>query len=85
MEIKGTNNSVYCFSTVEPGLQRDVWKNIDGAALSNLEVDDRFPDKPDETSILKVFDGPRNNGDNYGSRISGYFRVRTTDLYIKTG
>ena len=65
----------FCFSEAQPGLNRQLWKNVPGEKLSNLQADSRFPDKPDETSKLDVFDGPKDVADNYGTRIYGYFRV----------
>lgn len=60
---------------VEPGLRMETWKNIGGNRLSNLRADDRFPSKPDESSTLKMFDIGKDRFDNYGAKVSGFFRV----------
>ncbi len=53
----------------------ETWKNIKGSRLSNLLANDRFPNKPDEVTTLKTFDTGKDRLDNYGSRLSGFFRV----------
>ena len=56
-------------------MRYEIWKNVGGSRLSNLQAESRFPNKPDEVTMLKVFDAPKDRGDSYGSRISGFFRV----------
>jgi hypothetical protein len=60
---------------VEPGVRMETWKNIKGNRFSNLQADDRFPNKPDYIATLKTFDIGKDRLDNYGARVSGFFRV----------
>ena len=61
--------------TVKPGLRMETWKFVKGNRLSNLQADNRFPNKPDEVATLKTFDIGKDRMDNYGARVSGFFRV----------
>jgi hypothetical protein len=53
----------------------ETWKNVKGSRLSNLQADDRFPNKPDDIATLKTFDTGKDRMDNYGAKVSGFFRV----------
>ncbi|XP_047144351.1 uncharacterized protein LOC100203426 isoform X9 [Hydra vulgaris] len=63
------------------GLIREVWYNIPGYSISDLTSNINFPSKPSSTEVLDKFDAPFNVDDNYGSRISGYFRAPDTGDY----
>ena len=61
---------VWSFSTVG-GVIREVWTDISGNALTNLINHPGYPDQPDLTERLSLFEGPTDWADNYGTRILG--------------
>ena len=69
-------------STVEITRQRGAvlerWDGIDGYLTRKLLEDPRFPSMPTYVSYTQTFGEPVNWGDNYGSRITGYFVPKQT-------
>ena len=68
--------------SVKPGLRLETWKNIRGNRLSNLQANNRFPNKPDEVTTVKIFDIGKDRMDNYGARVSGFFRVCKLNILL---
>lgn len=58
------------------------WDGIDGYLCKNLLQDPRFPSMPTYLSYTPTFSEPINWGDNYGSRIRGYFVPQETGPHI---
>lgn len=54
----------------------ESWNNVGGSLIYMLKQDPRYPDKPDTTSITPNMASPPNTGDNYGLRLSAYYKVR---------
>ena len=80
--MENSFNNEKLFLLVKPGLRLETWKNIRGNRLSNLQANDRFPNKPDEVTTVKIFDIGKDRMDNYGARVSGYFRVCKLDIQL---
>ncbi len=64
------------------GITRDWWTGITGTNVTDLTTNAAYPNNPTGTETLTtVFEGPTNFGDNYGTRIRGYFYAPTTGSY----
>ena len=57
----------------QQGAILERWDGIDGYLDRKLLEDPRFPDMPTSVKYTPTFSEPTNWGDNYGSRIIGYF------------
>ncbi|XP_074627228.1 uncharacterized protein LOC141885237 isoform X4 [Acropora palmata] len=64
-----------------PGVQREVWRGVQGNTITDLALYKDYPKHPTETTIVQDFDTPKNEGDNYGSRVKGYFVAPYTGTY----
>ena len=62
-------------------LYREVWEGIGGGSVQNLTSNKKFKEEPDTTEYISDFDAPRNVGDNYGQRISGFLIPPLTGEY----
>ena len=56
----------------------EYWLNIPGTSVSDLRADPDFPNNPDGTNYLTIFEAPTNWADSYGARIRGYIHPPTT-------
>ncbi|HEY2952755.1 MAG TPA: immunoglobulin domain-containing protein, partial [Verrucomicrobiae bacterium] len=62
---------------------RLIYDGIPGNAVSNLTAAPAFPDSPTRTETLTMLlEGVPDDGDNYGSFISGYVEAPLTGSYI---
>ena len=59
----------------------EVWESIGGGSVQNLTSNKKFKEEPDTTEYISDFDAPRNVGDNYGQRISGFLIPPLTGEY----
>lgn len=66
----------------QPGVIIELWQGIDGYLIEELLEDPRFPDMPTKVFYSPIFQQPRNWGNNYGSRIRGYFVPQKPGLHI---
>ncbi|KAL9988893.1 hypothetical protein ACROYT_G003385 [Oculina patagonica] len=57
----------------QKGAVLERWDGIDGYLVRKLLEDPRFPDMPTYLSYTSTFSEPIDWGNNYGSRIRGYF------------
>lgn len=64
-----------------PGVQREVWRGVQGTTVTDLVLSHDYPNKPTETTVVPDFDAPKNVGDDYGSRMRGYFVAPYTGTY----
>lgn len=64
-----------------PGVKREVWRGVKGTTITDLATQKDYPNNPSEASIIEDFDAPKNEGDDYGSRIRGYFVAPYTGTY----
>ncbi|MBK1882373.1 cadherin domain-containing protein [Luteolibacter pohnpeiensis] len=62
-------------------VKREVWNNVTGKEVEYLTALSSYPDHPDSTSYISMFEAPQNVGDNYGQRLSGYLRAPETGSY----
>ena len=62
-------------------LYREVWEGIPGDRVQQLTANKKFKEEPDSTEYISALDAPRNVGDNYGQRISGYLIAPLTGEY----
>jgi len=75
---------VWSFTTTIEGLGRvgfDMWENIDGATLDNLEEAPAYPDNPTWSDVLTEFATADSIGDDYGARIYGWLYAPLTGDY----
>ena len=66
----------------QPGVTMQIWKNIPGNNVYQLKENPRFPDKPDSSSVIPNMATPVNTMDNYGLRLTAYYKVLR--IYIPT-
>jgi regulation of enolase protein 1 (concanavalin A-like superfamily) len=75
---------VLSFTTPPRGvgrILREVWYGIGGTAIADLTSDPRFPNSPDESGYLSIFESPTNVADNYGQKVSGFLLPPNTGDY----
>ena len=65
-------------------LTRQYWNGISGNAVSALTSSANYPNNPSGTSYLTSFQGPTNNGSNYGTRVRGYIIAPQSGNYVFT-
>jgi hypothetical protein len=63
-------------------LNREVYKDIGGGALTDLTNSRKYPNWPDEESFVDLFETPPNVLDNYGVRLSGFVLPPVSGPYI---
>lgn len=69
-----------CIATGE--LRYEIWKNVSGVRISDLQNASNYPSLPDSVIILDQFvQGLTNYGSDYGSRISGLLCPPQTGYY----
>ena len=64
------------------GAVLERWDGIDGYLTQNMLHDPRFPSMPTYFSYASTFTEPINWGNNYGSRIRGYFVPLLTGPHV---
>ena len=57
----------------QQGVILERWDKIDGYLVKRLLEDPRFPTIPTYAGIRPTFSEPDNWGENFGSRLRGYF------------
>ena len=62
-------------------MKREVWRSVPGPTITQLATNQDFPSSPSEVQIISDFDTPRNEGEDYGARVSGYFIAPYTGNY----
>ncbi|MBI9016825.1 MAG: cadherin-like domain-containing protein [Phycisphaerae bacterium] len=62
-------------------ITRQVWNNINGSSVADLTSSPKYNEAPDSEEKLTSFKAPQNSGDNYGSRIIGFLKPRTSGDY----
>jgi len=72
-------NSNTC--TASGTILMERYDDISGSAISNLIQALNYPENPSLSSELTLFEAPRNQGDNYGVRMSGYLCPPETGVY----
>lgn len=60
-------------------IEREKWTNITGTSVTQIPA---MTEDPDAVTSLSSFETPRNEGDNYGSRIRGFVCVPETGNYV---
>ncbi len=66
----------------QPGLLREVYSDISGTSLADLEAVPTFPDYPSSRTIVTGgFEVPVDLGDNYGQRLHGFVLPPATGNY----
>ncbi|MBK7382868.1 MAG: PQQ-dependent sugar dehydrogenase [Flavobacteriales bacterium] len=65
-------------------LQRQLWIGLSGSNVSDLTSSPNYPNDPSSTTTLTSFQGPTDQGDNYGTRVRGYIIAPQTGSYIFT-
>ena len=75
----GTSTSVVNLHVADTGstIVREYWSGISGTDLASIPVHS----PPTSTSTLSSLQAPTNDGDDYGSRIRGYFTAPTSGNY----
>ena len=63
------------------GVIRELWNDVSGYKISDLTSNPDFPNNPSSIEVLDKFDAPFNVGDNYGSRVRGFFKAPETGYY----
>ena len=86
-EFDGTDTivgNVWSFTTTGPEngtIVMEMWDNVSGNLISDLENDPWYPDTPSSTQLLTEFSTADSIGDNYGARIYGWLYVPLTGEY----
>jgi hypothetical protein len=60
---------------------REWWLDIEGTNVTDLTSDSRYPNDPDGSEFLDLFEGPRNWGNDYGSRLYGWLMTPESGEY----
>lgn len=63
-------------------LLREYWTGIGGSDLVGLTTNPNYPDSPDGSGSINLFQGPSNWNDEYGTRIRGYIIAPESGEYI---
>lgn len=63
------------------GIKRQVWTGVTGSTVADLTALGTYPNSPNSTSYLDIFETPANSADNYGQRLSGYLRAPDSGSY----
>lgn len=73
-----------CFPDISSGqsIRHEIWNGANAGKLVNLKNNPDFPDKPDFSGVLTVFEVGESTGDNYGTRISGFIIPPQTGEYL---
>lgn len=73
----------YLTESSEWGVVREVWYGIGGMAVTDLTLNNRYPNYPDYRQIIAgSFAAPPNTADNYGQRMHAYLRAPRTGSYV---
>ena len=75
---------VWSFTSTLPGLGmivREKWNNIYSDSLEALKNHGKYPDRPDETTVITRFETGTDLGENYGGRIHGWLYAPLTGNY----
>jgi len=75
---------VWSFETVAPGpgkIIREWWFDISGSNVSDLTNNARYPNSPDGSEFVSLFEGPENWAEQYGSRFRGWLFLPETGDY----
>jgi len=75
---------VWSFTAAIPGLGtiiQEIWYDVYSESLEALKNHWKYPDQPDETTVLTRFETGNNLGENYGGRIHGWLYVPLTGNY----
>jgi hypothetical protein len=75
---------VWSFTSTIPGLGtivQEIWYDVYSDNLDALKNHWRYPDQPDETTVLRRFETGDNLGENYGGRIHGWLYAPLTGDY----
>ncbi|MFC1584982.1 immunoglobulin domain-containing protein [Fibrobacterota bacterium] len=67
--------------TITNGLLREAWTGVAGSLISDLTGSPDYPDNPDVSDFLTIFETPTNWADNYGTRIRGYVHPPVSGNY----
>jgi len=59
-------------STAKGAITREWWLGISGGTVADLTNHPRYPDSPDGSELLDLFEGPTHWDDDYGSRLYGW-------------
>ena len=69
-----------CLVITERGAKMQMWTRIGSHRLNTLLRNRRFPRRPDMTINVPGLKSPVNMDDNYGLRLTTYYRVRTHSI-----
>jgi hypothetical protein len=75
---------VWSFTATIPGLGtifQEIWYDVYSESLEALKNHWKYPNQPDETTLLNRSETGNNLGDNYGGRIHGWLYVPLTGNY----
>lgn len=63
------------------GLRWDVFHDPSGTTITDMVNSEKYPNQPDTGEVLDRLEIPRDTGDNYGGRLTGYLSVPQTGNY----
>ena len=78
VSLFGTRYILLSVLVAESGVVMEIWNNIPGSNIMDLKQDKRFPNKPDSASVVPTMATKVNIGDNYGLRLTAYYKVNAT-------
>lgn len=64
------------------GVLRELWQSVQGNYVANFTSSSRYQDSPDIKDAINHFSAPWNIGDNYGQRLTSFYRAPKTGAYI---
>lgn len=74
--LTDSNELSYRLSTgFRRGVIREIWQAVSGQHVYNLTSSSEYQENPTIKDILNHFDAHKNIGDNYGQRLTTFYRV----------
>ncbi|KAL9968685.1 hypothetical protein ACROYT_G020803 [Oculina patagonica] len=64
------------------GVIREIWQSVPGQYVFNLTSSTRYQENPNIKDIVKHFNAHRDIGDNYGQRLTTFYRAPETGPYV---
>ena len=94
LNLYATHYGSSCFGDSEPtptptpepteitnSLKVEYWRSLSGSKVSNLTSSEKYPNSPSETATINNFAIPAEQGDTYGTKVSGYIVPQVTGNY----
>ena len=79
--VDGISTAQFQADAITPFVVRERWFNIGGVLVSDLTSQPAYPRSPDQVDYNSLLEGPLDSADNYGIRIKGFLKPKTSGSY----